>query len=47
MKQYTTEQLQENLDGILQEVQAGVPVELLRDDRAIAPHPLTPPTGER
>jgi antitoxin (DNA-binding transcriptional repressor) of toxin-antitoxin stability system len=36
MKQYTTQQLQENLDEVLQEVQAGVPVELLRDGRAIA-----------
>jgi hypothetical protein len=36
MKQYTPKQLQENLDEILQEVQAGSPVEILRDGRAIA-----------
>jgi hypothetical protein len=37
----TEEQLQENLDAILQEVEAGSPVEILRDDRAIAQSPTS------
>jgi antitoxin (DNA-binding transcriptional repressor) of toxin-antitoxin stability system len=36
MKQYTPKQLQENLDEILQEAQAGSPVEILREGLAIA-----------